>query len=121
MLLIFIFIVSGTVLVYGIGSLYQKLLSRNVPNINNDDISVVMQEDPEIQNKIINVLVLGLDAREKDYQDNPEGTRADSDLIITIDLIHNKIKLSSLMRDMYVRMDGTYNSNGYDKLTHAEK
>ncbi len=117
--LVFLLIISGTVLIYGMGSLFQKMQARSIEPINDHDISVVPQEDPKIQNKIINILILGLDAREKEYEKNEEGVRADSDLILTIDLVNNKIKLSSLMRDMYVRIDGTYNSNGYDKLTHA--
>ena len=117
--LLFLIIVNVTIIVYSVGSLAKKMQERNIELIDNDEISVVTQEDPQIQNKIINILVLGLDARFSEYEDNEEGTRSDSNFILTIDLIHNKIKLSSLMRDMYVRIDGTYNINGYDKLNHA--
>lgn len=117
--LLFLIIVNVTAIIYSIGSLAKKMQERNIESIDNGEISVMTQEDPQIQNKIINILVLSLDARFEEYEENEDGVRADSNFIVTIDLIHNKIKLSSFMRDMYVRIDGTYNGNGYDKLTHA--
>ncbi len=118
-LVVFCLIVNLTVLVYSLASMFQKFLSRDTQPINENEISVVEQEDPKVKNSIINILVLGLDAREENYEDNADGVRSDSVLILTLDLINNKIKLSSLMRDMYVRVPGSPFSSGYDKLTHA--
>ncbi len=57
-----------------------------------------------------NIALFGIDSR----QDNSSG-RSDAVIILTIDKIHNKIKLTSIARDSYVEMDG----RGHDKLTHA--
>ena len=41
--------------------------------------------------------------------------RSDSIMIATIDPVHNKLKLTSIMRDSYVSIDG----HGQDKINHA--
>ncbi|WP_461207510.1 LCP family protein [Clostridium sp. DL1XJH146] len=48
---------------------------------------------------ITNILLLGLDARNPD-----ETSRSDSIIILTIDTIHNDLKLTSIMRDSYVTL-----------------
>lgn len=59
-------------------------------------------------NRIRNVLLLGADS------DDGSG-RSDTMMILTIDSTTNQIKLSSIMRDSYVSIDGY----GMDKLNHA--
>lgn len=67
-------------------------------------------EEYDNYDKITNIALFGIDA---------EGTgdvgRSDSIMIVTIDPIHDKLKITSLMRDTYVNIDGY----GYDKLNHA--
>lgn len=58
---------------------------------------------------IKNIALFGIDAP------NGENGRSDATMILTIDPVHNKIKLTSLMRDSYVAIKG----NGEDKLNHA--
>ncbi len=58
-----------------------------------------------------NIALFGVDARENTFK----GCRSDSVIVLTIDKKHNKIKMTSLARDSYVKMDG----HGKDKLTHA--
>ncbi len=60
--------------------------------------------------KVQNIALFGLDSR----SDNDSG-RSDAVIILTIDRIHNKIKLTSIARDTYVAIEGRKN----DKLTHA--
>lgn len=60
--------------------------------------------------KILNVLLLGVD----DYEANDRG-RSDSMLMISLDRRHEKLKMTSFMRDMYVSIPG-YHAN---KLTVA--
>lgn len=60
-------------------------------------------------NQIKNIALFGIDS-----EDGLEG-RSDAIMIATIDPVHDKIKLTSLMRDTYVYIDGY----GYDKLNHA--
>lgn len=59
---------------------------------------------------ITNVALFGIDQRKGDTQ-----FRADAIIIASVDKLHNKIKLSSMMRDTYVAIDG----HGMNKLGHA--
>jgi LCP family protein required for cell wall assembly len=74
-------------------------------NINSDNNS--------IQENYINILLLGVDTMN---QTNKDTGRADSNIILTIDKAHKKIKLTSLMRDMLMNNVG---NKPHDKLTHA--
>ncbi len=60
-------------------------------------------------NKIVNVLLVGADKRES----WKEAGRSDSCMIATLDLKHKKLKLTSLMRDMYVTIPG-YKDNRFN-------
>lgn len=51
---------------------------------------------------IVNILLIGADKRES----WKEAGRSDSCMIATIDMKHDKLKLTSLMRDMYVDIPG---------------
>jgi len=53
--------------------------------------------------------LLGIDA-----EDGQAG-RSDSIIILTIDTLHSKVKLTSIMRDSYVNIPG----RGMDKINHA--
>jgi LCP family protein required for cell wall assembly len=64
----------------------------------------------KFNNQIINIALFGVDRRSGDEQG-----RADSTMILTFDFKHNKLKLSSLMRDMYVEIEGYENT----KFNHA--
>lgn len=57
-----------------------------------------------------NIALLGIDSR----KDNDSG-RSDAVLVLTIDKKHKKIKLTSIARDTYVKIEG----HSADKLTHA--
>lgn len=58
---------------------------------------------------ITNIALYGVDA--------PEGIfgRSDTIMILTVDTVHDKIKLTSIVRDAYVYIPG----RGMDKITHA--
>lgn len=58
---------------------------------------------------IVNIALYGIDAEEG------QTGRSDSIMILTLDGVHNRIKLSSVMRDSYVNIDG----HGMDKINHA--
>lgn len=60
--------------------------------------------------QVMNVLLLGVD----DYQQNDKG-RSDSMLMVSLDKRHEKLKMTSFMRDLYVQIPG-YKAN---KLTTA--
>lgn len=69
-----------------------------------DEMKVEMDEN------IVNIALFGVDRR-----DQTERGRSDSIMIATIDKKHNKIKLTSFMRDTYVNIKG----HGMDKINHA--
>lgn len=59
---------------------------------------------------VTNIALFGVDSRE----DNDIG-RSDALMILSIDRVHNKIKLTSIARDTYVTVDGY----GQTKINHA--
>lgn len=64
---------------------------------------VQTEEKVEVRekNNILNIVLFGLDRRNPD-----EDSRSDSIMIISIDNKNQKIKVTSLMRDMYVPIEG---------------
>ena len=58
---------------------------------------------------IKNIALFGVDAEEGQFG------RSDSIMIATVDPVHKKIKVTSIMRDSYVSIDG----HGMDKINHA--
>jgi LCP family protein required for cell wall assembly len=77
-----------------------------------DKLGINKQVEDKItddKKKIKNIILLGIDQFEGDVG------RSDAMIIATVDPVHNKLKLTSLMRDTYVNIPG----HGYDKLTHA--
>lgn len=64
--------------------------------------------------EVVNVLLVGAD-KNNDEQDKNVERRSDSMMIATIDVKHNKLKITSLMRDMYVEIPGY----GKNKLNAA--
>lgn len=61
------------------------------------------------KDKVHNIALFGID------QDQGSVGRSDALLILSVDKVHNKIKLTSLDRDSLVAIDG----HGEEKLTHA--
>ena len=59
----------------------------------------------------INVLLIGVDAREND-----EASRSDTMMLVTLDKKNKEIKLTSFLRDSYVEIAGT---NSWNKLNSA--
>ncbi len=68
-----------------------------------------------INNNYINILLIGVDTRDP----STDPGLADSTMILTIDKVHNKIKLTSLMRDMLLdnlRGEGATAGTDQDRL-----
>ena len=98
----------GTVYFYG-NHLFNKL---EKVEIDKEDIGIteeVQEKLSQYSNSIINIALFGVDAVDGDVG------RSDSIMIATIDTVHKKLKLTSIMRDSYVAIDG----HGNDKLNHA--
>ncbi|HEY5588967.1 MAG TPA: LCP family protein, partial [Candidatus Paceibacterota bacterium] len=60
--------------------------------------------------EIINIALFGVDRRDVD-----EASRSDAIMVLSIDLVHKKIKMSSVMRDTYVEIK----NHGDTKINHA--
>ncbi len=69
-------------------------------------------DDKDLMHKagVTNILLMGIDTKHME-----DHTRSDSMILLTIDTIRHKLKLTSFMRDMYVAVPG----HGNTKLTHA--
>lgn len=98
------------------GYVYSKLNKFEKVEISkNDEDLGITEETKEIINQyegakeIRNIALLGIDA-----EDGQAG-RSDSIIILTIDTLHSKVKLTSIMRDSYVNIPG----RGMDKINHA--
>jgi polyisoprenyl-teichoic acid--peptidoglycan teichoic acid transferase len=104
---VFIFIIAiGTGYFY---SLYNKM---DTVNIDKSDLSITPKEELkeyESHESIKNIVLYGIDA------DEGQAGRSDSIMIATIDPIHNKVKVTSIMRDSYVNIP----DRGMDKINHA--
>ncbi|MDU5110391.1 MAG: LCP family protein [Clostridium sp.] len=94
------------------GGYFIGLLSKmDSIKLNKDNLGIVEDDlkDYNNVNKIKNIALFGVDAVDG------EGGRSDSIMIATVDPVHNKLKLTSIMRDSYVNIDGY----GMDKINHA--
>lgn len=101
----------------GTGALYLNHSLNKVKRspLPTDKKSLGISSDTEekyksVEDKITNIAFFGVDRRNKS-----ESGRSDSIIIITIDSQHNKIKMTSIMRDTYVNIEG----HGKDKITNA--
>ena len=76
---------------------------------------VAVNSDLPSSDEVQNIALFGLDSR----SDNDVG-RSDAVIILSIDRVHNKIKLTSIARDTYVAIDDDKSwTPDHDKLTHA--
>ena len=106
--LVIILAAVGGVYFYG-NHLFNKL---EKVEINKDNIGITEEVEEKLSkynDSIINIALFGVDA-----VDGGTG-RSDSIMIVTIDTVHKKLKLTSIMRDSYVTIDG----HGNDKINHA--
>lgn len=109
----FLLFLSGFSFTYA-GLLFAKINTQELPT-DNKSLGILEEELKDIQNRIgkgeiMNIALFGIDTR-----DPAEQTRSDSIMIASIDYKHNKIKLSSVLRDTRVQIDG----HGMDKINHA--
>ncbi len=64
----------------------------------------------KIDEKIVNIAIFGVDKRQEDHYG-----RSDATMIVSLDGIHNKIKLTNILRDSRVKIE----NHGYEKICHA--
>lgn len=99
--------------IVAVGGGYVIGLINKMDNVelNKDNLGIVEEDlkDYDNVNKIKNIALFGLDSTDG------ETGRSDAIMIATVDPVHNKVKLTSIMRDSYVYIDGY----GNDKINHA--
>lgn len=108
-LLLFLVIFAGTI---GATVLLNSLNKMDRVELDSSKLGLAQSEDLkkyEGYDQIKNIAIFGVDS------ENGQDGRSDAIMIATIDPIHDKIKLTSLMRDTYVYIE----DYGYDKLNHA--
>lgn len=105
-----------SILLVTIGGIYSygNHLFNEIEKIEIDKSDVGIKDEVEeklsaYSDSVINIALFGIDA-----EDGKIG-RADSIIIATIDTTHKKLKLTSIMRDSYVTIEG----HGDDKINHA--
>ena len=106
--LIILLITVGGVYWYG-NHLFNKI---ERVEIDTNDVGIteeVQDKLSEYSKSVINIALFGIDAEEG------SAGRSDSIIIATIDTIHKKLKLTSIMRDAYVNIG----DRGLDKINHA--
>lgn len=108
-----IFLLLSIVVGYTIGRLQYQfeaamlLVNRDVKS--DLDSVDVGEYDLISSDKVVNILLIGTDKRSYSTEDG----RSDSTMIATIDGKHKRLKVSSLMRDMYVSIPG-YEDNRFN-------
>lgn len=108
-LLVFILFLGVAGVTYGYLSLSRVAKTDLTKDKTELGIDTQLEEKIADKKGIKNIILLGVDQYEGD------AGRSDAMIVATIDPIHDKIKLTSLMRDSYVNIPG----RGYDKLNHA--
>lgn len=105
-----------SILLLTIGGIYAygNHLFNKIEKIEIDKSDVGIKDEVEeklsaYSDSVINIALFGIDA-----EDGGVG-RSDSIIIATIDTTHKKFKLTSIMRDSYVTIEG----HGDDKINHA--
>lgn len=109
---IVIFSIAAIVLfAVGFGAMYFYNTVGGIKKVDISSSNVEESIDDSVKgnNDIINIALFGVDRRAGDTG------RSDATMFATIDKKHNKLKLTSIMRDSYVSIDG----HGMDKLNHA--
>lgn len=92
-----------------IGSHYLSLIEREQVNVENIGVN---KEAEKLYSDlgVTNIILYGIDSRTMEEQ-----SRSDAIMLLTVDTVNKKIKMTSIARDTYVDIEGY----GKDKLNHA--
>ena len=92
-------------------AIYSKLSKMQQVDLNEEDLGVSSQAE-ETLSEYRNIAIFGVDSREDDYG---KGNRSDCIIIASINNETKEVRLISVYRDTYVKIEG----HGLDKITHA--
>ncbi|WP_300383427.1 LCP family protein [Clostridium sp.] len=103
-------IILLAIIIIGTGYLVGTLNKLDNTKVNKDNLGIKTEDFTNYDTKNIkNIALFGIDAT-----DSNSG-RSDSIMVATIDSKHKKLKITSIMRDSYVNIEGY----GNDKINHA--
>lgn len=105
-LLVLLVLVGG-----GFFYVFGYLLSgMTMTSLTSDPDALGISSSAYSDSQVVNVALFGLDARNEG-----ESSRSDVVMVLTVDKRHHTLKLTSILRDSEVQIDGY----GADKITHA--
>ena len=106
------FIATLAFAIIGVGLIYAYNTLNKVDNVTiaTDDEELEIDDNVMEHSDVMNIALFGLDE-----PDAKNGGRSDSIIVASLDKVHKKIKLTSIMRDTYVDIPGY----GMDKINHA--
>lgn len=106
------FIAALAFVLLGVGLTYAYNTLNKVDNVTiaTDDEELEIDDNVMEHSDVMNIALFGLDE-----PDAKNGGRSDSIIVASLDKVHKKIKLTSIMRDTYVDIPGY----GMDKINHA--
>ncbi len=119
-LLVFVSLLAFVILLTGGLYAYYRSLSAEMNYVDPDLETIPSEYNPPTESLdnplpdidgIVNILLLGIDSRDEESIKE----RSDSMMILTIDTVHGKVKLTSLQRDMLVKIPGA----DFNKLNSA--
>ena len=90
---------------------YYNVMANTVQTDSKEALKDVEITDPNllVDKDVVNILLIGCDKRKNET----EPGRSDTTMIATIDVKHGKLKLTSLVRDMYIDVPG-YGSHKFN-------
>lgn len=109
-----VFLIIGLILSIGVGSLAATIKYKtngaldlmNMKSSDSLDTVDVSKYDTVSDSEIVNILLVGADKNVNEQGAKKAARRSDSMMIATLDMKHKKLKVTSLMRDMYVDIPG---------------
>lgn len=117
-----IFFVLGLILSISVGSMAATVVHKGdsmLGLINYDEKSLSTMDMSKYEldkdTEIVNILLVGADKNADEQNKKGAERRSDSMMIATMDIKHSKLKITSLMRDLYVEIPG----HGGNKLNAA--
>lgn len=117
-----IFFVMGLILSISIGSMAATVIHKGdsmlgLVNYDDNALSTMDMSKYELDKdtEIVNILLVGADKNADEQNKKSAERRSDSMMIATMDIKHGKLKITSLMRDLYVEIP----RHGGNKLNAA--
>ena len=104
-----IMLAGGSVIIYGYGMLdtlnFKEVVSAPAPTGESDDSSVKVKQTGSSllqSDEVLNILLFGQDAK----GDGQTYGRSDTTILLSVDNVNKKLKLTSFQRDTYVSIPG---------------